>query len=100
MKRLLLVSGIVLGLLIVAALAVPLFINVDAFRPELEQKLSAGLNRPVHIGKLTASILSGGASAENISIADDPAFNKGPFLQASALQVGLRLIPLIFSRKF
>lgn len=99
MKRLLLVSGIVLGVLIVAALAVPLFINVDAFRPELEQKLSAALNRPVHIGKLQASILSGGASAENISIADDPAFNKGPFLQASALKVGVRLMPLILSRR-
>jgi len=99
MKRLLLVSGIVIGLLIVAALAVPLFINVDAFRPELEQKLSAALNRPVHIGKLQASILSGGASAENISIADDPAFNRGPFLQASALKVGVRLMPLILSRR-
>jgi AsmA protein len=99
MKRLLLVSGIVLGVLIVAALAIPLFINVDAFRPELEQKLSAALNRPVHIGKLEASILSGGASAENISIDDDPAFNKGPFLQASALKVGVRLMPLILSRR-
>ena len=99
MKRLLLVSGIVLGLLIVAALAVPLFINVDAFRPELEQRLSTALNRPVHIGQLQASIFSGGAAAENISIADDPAFSKGPFLQASALQVGLRLMPLIFSRR-
>src|SRR5262249_23695084 len=84
---------------IVAALAIPLFINVDVFRPELEQKLSAALNRPVHIGKLEASILSGGASAENISIADDPAFNTGPFLQASALYVCVRLMPLILSRR-
>src|SRR5262249_32114274 len=51
------------------------------------------------IGKLEASIFSGGAAAENISIADDPAFNKGPFLQASSLKVGLRLFPLIFSRQ-
>jgi len=85
--------------LIVAALALPLFINVDSFRPELEKRLSAVLNRPVHIGKLEASILHGGATAENISIADDPAFNKGPFLQASSLSVGLRMIPLIFSRE-
>lgn len=99
MKRFFIVSGIVLAVLIVAALAVPLFINVDAFRPELEQRLSAALNRPVQIGKLEASIFSGGAAAEKISIADDPAFNKGPFLQASALKVGLRLMPLIFSHR-
>jgi len=51
--------------------AVPLFINVDSFRPDLEKKLSAALNRQVHIGKLDASLLSGGASATDITIADD-----------------------------
>lgn len=85
--------------MILGLLAAPLFINVDSFRPDLEKKVSAALNRPVTIGKLEASIFSGGASAENITIADDPAFNKGPFLQASSLKVGLRLLPLIFSRQ-
>lgn len=99
MKRLFVIAGIVVGVLVLAVLLAPLFINVDAFRPELETKLSAALNRPVHIGKLSASIFSGGASAENISIADDPAFNQGPFLQASSLKVGLHLWPLIFSRQ-
>lgn len=100
MKRLVIIAGIVVGVLVLAVVLAPLFINVDSFRPELEQKMGAALNRQVQIGKLDASIWSGGASAENISIADDPAFNKGPFLQASSLKVGLRMIPLIFSRKF
>jgi AsmA protein len=99
MKRFLIIAGIVVGVLVLAVLLVPLFINVDTYRPELESKLSAALNRQVHIGKLEASILSGGAAAENISIADDPAFSKGPFLQASSLKVGLHLWPLIFSRQ-
>src|SRR5215471_13409065 len=99
MKRLLIVAGIVVAVLVVAAVAAPLFINVDSFRPELEKRLSAALNRPVQIGKLQASIFRGGAAAENIVIADDPAFSKGEFLKASSLTVGLRMIPLIFSRK-
>src|SRR6516225_7620667 len=99
MKRLLIITGIGLGVLAVAVVLVPLFINVDAFRPELESKLSAALNRQVHVGKLQASIFSGGAKADAISIADDPAFSKDPFLQASSLKVGLRLFPLIFSRQ-
>src|SRR5262249_38748841 len=99
MRRLLLIGGIILGVLVVTALALPLFINVDSFRPELEKRLSAALNRQVHIGKLAASIFSGGASADNISISDDPAFGKGPFLQASAVKIGVRLKPLIFSRR-
>src|SRR5215469_3282241 len=99
MKRLLVISGIVVAVLLLIVVLVPLFINVDSFRPDLEKKLSAALNRKVQIGKLEASILSGGASASNISIADDPAFNKGPFLSASSVKVGVELMPLIFSRQ-
>src|SRR5260221_1267742 len=99
MKRLLVISGIVVAVLLLIVVLVPLFINVDSFRPDLEKKLSVALNRTVHIGKLDASILSGGASASEISIADDPAFNTGPFLQASSVKIGVELMPLIFSRQ-
>lgn len=100
MKRFLLIVGIIVAVLIVGILMLPLFINVDSFRPGVEKKLSDALGRQVHIGKITASFFSGGAEADNISISDDPAFNKGPFLQASSFQIGLQLMPLIFSRQF
>jgi len=99
MKRLLIISGIIVGVLLLVIIAVPLFINVDSFRPDLEKKLSAALNRQVHIGKLDASLLSGGASASDNTISDDPAFNKGPFLKASSVKVGVQLMPLIFSKQ-
>jgi AsmA protein len=99
MKRFLVISGIIVGVLLLVIIAVPLFINVDSFRPDLEKKLSAALNRQVHIGKLDASLLSGGASASDITIADDPAFNKGPFLKAASVKVGVQLMPLIFSKQ-
>ncbi len=99
MKRLLIISGIIVGVLLLVIIAVPLFINVDSFRPDLEKKLSAALNRQVHIGKLDASLLSGGASASDITIADDPAFNKDPFLKAASVKVGVQLMPLIFSKQ-
>ncbi|HEY2914957.1 MAG TPA: AsmA family protein [Candidatus Angelobacter sp.] len=99
MKRLLIISGIIVGVLVLVIIAVPLFINVDSFRPDLEKKISAALNRQVHIGKLDASLLSGGASASDITIADDPAFNKGPFLKAASVKVGVQLMPLIFSKQ-
>lgn len=99
MKRLLVISGIIVGVLLLVIIAVPLFINVDSYRPELEKKISAALNRQVQIGKLDASLLSGGASASDITIADDPAFNKGPFLKAASVKVGVQLMPLIFSKQ-
>ena len=62
-------------------------------------RFPAALNRTVHIGKLDASLLSGGATASDITIEDDPAFNKGAFLKASSVKVGVQLMPLIFSRQ-
>jgi AsmA protein len=99
MKRFLVITGIVVGVIILAILIIPLFINVDSFRPEIEKKLSDALGRQVKIGKIQASLFSGGAEADNISISDDPAFNKSPFLQASSLQIGLQIMPLIFSHQ-
>ena len=99
MKRFLIIAGVIVGVIIVVVLLLPLFINVDSFRPEVEQKLTDALGRQVQIGKISASIFSGGAQADNISISDDPAFSKQPFLQASSLQIGLQLMPLIFSRQ-
>ena len=98
MKKLLIIGGIVVAVIIVIILLVPLFIDVDHFRPDVEAKLSGALGRQVHIGKLSASIFSG-AAADDISISDDPAFSRQPFLKASKLEIGVDWMPLIFSRQ-
>lgn len=43
------------------------------------------------IGDLKLSILSGGVSADDLAIADDPAFSGGPFVRAKSLKVGVEL---------
>lgn len=98
MKRALKVLGIVVLLLVVVALILPFVIDVNAFRPRLESDLSAALGRQVKVGNLKLSLLSGSVGAEDISIADDPAFSNAPFVQAKSLQVGVEVMPLIFSK--
>jgi len=93
------IVGVVLALLILAALALPLLINGNQFRPVLEERLTAALGREVKIGDLKLSLFSGGASASDVSIADDPAFSKEPFVRAKTLAVGVELWPLIVSRR-
>ena len=93
------IAGIAIALVILAALALPFFINANQFRPMLEERLTAALGREVRIGDLKLSVFSGGASASDVTIADDPAFAKEPFLRAKALAVGVELWPLIFSRQ-
>jgi AsmA protein len=98
MNRRLKIAGIVVAVLVVIILIIPLFIDANSFRPTLESDLSAALGRPVKVGNLSLSLFSGSVTADNISIADDPAFSKNAFVQAKSLKVGVELIPLIFSK--
>lgn len=98
MKRALKIIGIVLLVLLIAVIVLPFGLNVNSFRPKLESELSAALGRRVKVGNLGLSILSGSLSAEDISIADDPAFSSNPFIRAKSLKVGVELKPLIFSK--
>jgi AsmA protein len=50
------------------------------------------------VGDLSLSLFSGSVTADNISIADDPAFSTNAFVQAKSLKVGVELVPLIFSK--
>lgn len=97
--KLLRIIGIVLGVVLLAALALPFLIDGNQFRPALEERLTAALGREVKIGEIKLSLFSGGASASDITVADDPAFGKEPFLRAKSLAVGVELWPLIISRQ-
>src|SRR3984893_5806826 len=99
MKRIARVLGITLGLLTLVLVALPFLVNANQFRPMLESSLSQGLGREVKLGDLKFSILSGGVTASDLSIADHPDFSKSPFLRAKSLTVSAELWPFIFSRK-
>jgi len=92
------IVGIVVVILLLIVIALPFLINVNSFRPKLESALTEALGRQVKVGNLSLSILSGSVSAEDLSIADDPAFSKDPFIRAKSLKVGVEVMPLIFSK--
>ena len=99
MKRILKILAIVVGVLIVITIAIPFFIDANTFRPTLESDLTTALGRQVKVGNLSLSLFSGSVSADDISIADDPAFSKSAFVQAKSLKVGVEMMPLIFSKQ-
>jgi AsmA protein len=99
MKKLLIVVGTVVVLLILAVLVLPFFIDANQFKPTLETDISKALGRKVEIGNIQLAIFSGGVTIDNVSIGDDPAFSSSPFLTAKQLTVGVSLLPLIFSKR-
>ncbi|MFY9803108.1 MAG: AsmA family protein [Candidatus Acidiferrales bacterium] len=97
-KPLLIIGGIVVVIFLIL-LALPLFINVNQFKPTLETKLGVALGRKVGIGDIGLSIITGSVTVKDVAVADDPAFSNAPFLTAKSLHVGVEMLPLIFSRQ-
>jgi AsmA protein len=93
--RIILVS---IGISILVLLVIPFLIPVNQFRLSIEEKASAALGRKVTLGNLRLSLFSGSLAAEDLAIGDDPNFSPTPFLTAKSMKVGVRLMPLIFSK--
>ena len=98
MKRVLKIAAGATAILLLGAIALSFLIDANRFRPMLESRLSQALGREVKVGNLKLSLLSGGVAADDLSIADDPAFSHTPFVQAKSLHVSVDLLAFIFSR--
>ena len=99
MKRILIPVAMVVAILVLVVVALPLFVNANRFRPTLETKLSKALGRPVKLGELKLSLLSGGVTAAEVSIGDDPRFSPGAFLSAQSFTAGVDLASLLLSHE-
>src|SRR5207249_3824145 len=88
----------VVALVFVLLIGAALFLDVNQFRPALEQQLASAVGRKVEIGNIRLALFSGSVAVENVSIADDAAFGAEPFVTAKSLKAGIELMPLIFSR--
>ncbi len=97
-KILLFISALVI-LIVIVVVILPFVIDADRFRGTAEDKLSRALGRNVRIGRLEISLLAGGVSADSVSIADDPAFNRSPFIMSDSISLGVELWPLISRRE-
>ena len=99
MKRILIILSALVALLLAAVVAAPFFIDPNRFRPMLEARLTQALARDVKLGDLKLSLLSGAVTANDLSIADDPAYSRAPFVTAKQLAIAVELWPLITSRQ-
>jgi hypothetical protein len=92
------ITAMVAALALGTILVLPYVVNIDQFRPQIESNLKSALGREVHVGHMELSLLAGGARINQLSIAEDPAFSQGTFLEAKSLGVGVSFLSLIFSR--
>mgnify|MGYP003348511614 CR=1 FL=1 len=98
MKRLLQIGAALVVLVVLVLLALPFLLDANRYKPLLEQRLGQVLGRTVTIGNLSLSLVSGGVSAADLRISEDPKYGQEAFLSAKALQIGVDMRALIFEK--
>lgn len=96
LKKLLLIGAGAFALLLIVLLTVPLWLNVDRLRPELEKQLAETLHRKVTLGRLRLHLLPRPAlTLASIEIADDPAFGAAPLFVSKDAGIRIALLSLL-----
>lgn len=89
-----------LVLVLVAALVLPAFLDMDRYRTLIAAAVEEATGRPVHLGKIRARLLpSVGFVVEDIRIGNPPEFAAGELLTADSIRGSLAWGPL-FRREF
>jgi AsmA protein len=93
------IAAIAGGIILILLIAIPFLLNADNYRPRIQTMLSDATGRPVTLGHLSFSLFTGSLKADQLSIADDPAFGQQPFIQAKQLHIGIEVGPLLFHKQ-
>jgi len=96
-KWLLIVVGSLVALVIVALLAIPIFVDVQEYKPEIEKKVSEVTGRPFTInGELRLSLFPWvGLAFSDLHLGNPPGFQEKDLLSIQSFEVKVKLIPLI-----
>lgn len=96
MRKLGIAILIVVALAVVAALALPYFLDVNRYRDRIQAELQKRLDRQVSLGHMRLSLFPLAFRVENAVIGEDPAFKTNrPFAQVEELYITAKLGPLL-----
>ena len=96
-KTFLRLAAVAAAMVALISLSLPLLLRADRLRPQVARQLSSVTGRQVEIGRLRYSLLRGSLVAEDLKIADDPAFRKALFLRAASVYFRAPLWTLLSS---
>ena len=96
-KWLLITGGSVFGIFILLMFLLPALINVEKYRPLMEQKLSQALGRKVSLtGDVRLSAFPwAGLSFSGLRVANPDGFTEKDFLSVEDVDVRVKLIPVL-----
>jgi AsmA protein len=96
MKRLLIVLGGLLVVVIAAVAALPHLLDVNRYHDRIQTELQKNLGREVQLGQMNLGVFPPTFKVQNAVIGEDPKFNSGmPFAKAAELNIRVKLQPLL-----
>jgi len=96
MRKVGIVIGTIVLVLIVAVMVFAATFNVNQYRGTIQSELEKRLDRRVALGDMHLGMFPPRLQVQNLSIADDPKFNAAkPFVEAQELDVSVKLLPLL-----
>ena len=99
MKKILLSMGALLVLLVVLAILLPFIIDLNKYQDRYRPLIEDALNRKVSLTDMRLTILPRlGVRIAGFTVMDDPTFSAGAFASLTALDVGVKLLPLLTGR--
>ena len=96
MRKVAIVIGIVVAVIVLAVGGLVLTFNPNDYRVTIQTKLEQQLDRRVTLGGMSLGLFPLRFRVANLAIADDPKFNTNrPFVQTQELAVSVKLLPLL-----
>src|SRR5512136_997278 len=97
LKWLLIIGGSFLVLVIAALLLIPLFVDVEKYKPEIEKQASSAVGRPFAIkGELKLSLFPwAGVAFSDLHLGNPPGFKEKELLAIKSFDVKVKLMPLL-----
>ena len=96
MRKVVLVIGIIVLIIIASAVIFATTFDVNQYRGRIQSELEKRLGRQVTLGDMHLSLLPPSFRVRNLAIADDPRLkSEKPFVQAQELDVAVKLLPLL-----
>jgi AsmA protein len=89
--------GILVVLLIAALLIIPLFVDLNTYKPEIEQRVTAATGRTFSIGgNIDLSLFPwAGVALSDIHLGNPPGFSEKEMASLDRFEVRVKLLPLI-----
>jgi AsmA protein len=96
-KWIAIVVGGLIVLVIVALLLIPMFVDIEEYKPQIEQMVAESTGRPFHLGgDLSLSLFPwAGVALSDVHLGNPSGFEEKDFVSVKSFEVRVKLLPLL-----